>query len=176
MTLITFKWFNLSCLYQSRPTLENRNHCKSFSIGNLIQRIWLHRWRSCWEAKWNSEATQRLVEARGHYYSWARATKEMVFFWAGNLDCPEELGWWSQGYLSEAGAMEEIQSMLGGRVRKGGHLNFSPSLCSKSSFPLCPPKLFGNQLTREPGKYSTLGIEQRRDLRANVLDQHTASA
>lgn len=139
---MTFKWLDLSCLCQSKPTWENRNHCKSFNIGNLIQRIWLHRWRNCWGAKGNSEAAQRFVVARGSYHPDKEQHRRCCFQSPGTR-LPRgvrtmELGMTWQELDHGASAVSA------GRQRKaGGHWDFP--LLSPQALPPCLPKLFGSQ-------------------------------
>lgn len=168
---MTFKWLDLSCLYQSRPTWENRNHCKSFNIGNLIQRIWLHRWRNCWGAKGNSEASQRLVVARGSYHPNKEQQEEMLLSESRNPGCPEGLERWSWGLLGRGWNHGDLQSVLGGRGREE---DTSTPLLSPHSSPLASQSCLEARWQENLG--NRCSMEQSRDLRANVLDQNTAFA
>ena len=83
---------------------------------------------------------------------------------AGNPGCPEELEWWSEGCLAEAGAVDGIWSMWGGSVR-GGHLDFP--LLLELFLPPVPPKAVWKPVDKKTN-IVPCNIEQRRDLRANI--------
>lgn len=156
MILLTFKWFELPV--SVKVHMGKQNHHESFNIVNLIQRTWLHGWRSCWGAKWNSEATWELVIAGGSYHQDGAATQA----------AQRKLERWSRWYPTGVGVIEDVQSVQGSRVREGGHL----------TFPFSPLPLKGKPVDKPTWEISYLNIEkgQIRDVRANILHQHTALA
>lgn len=138
--------------------LGKQNHHKSFNIVNLIQRTWLHRWRNCWEAKW----IVKLLRDN----SWRFLPPQDG---AATQAAQRKLEWWSRWYPTGFGVIEDMQSVQGGRGREGGHLTFP--------FSPLPLKAVWKPVDKPTWEMSC-NIEkgQRRDLRANILDQHTALA